>query len=355
MDLLIFLIALSVLVMWHELGHFLAAKKVGIKVEEFGLGLPPRAWSKKIGETIWSLNWLPIGGFVRMFGEDPHVNNSEAKHMGSRAFVNKKPWQKFIVVIGGVFMNVVMAIGIFAIVYKFTGIPVEVKQVMVTDVVKGSPAQLAGIEKDDVISMVGPVIITKPSELTEEVAKYKGKKVMLLTERGEKIIEREVEVRANPPAGQGAMGIAIGNTKMEKIAWWEVHKSIWAGLKESYYWAKIIFEGLSKMISQAFSGKVPADVTGPIGMYQATSSIRKEFGMLALLHFFGIISVNLAVVNILPFPALDGGRLIFVIYEWVTKKKPNPEWETRIHSAGMIFLLGLILVIAVGDVLKLVR
>ncbi len=348
-DLLIFFIALSVLVIVHEFGHFFAAKKVGIKVEEFGLGIPPRAIGKKIGETIWSLNWLPIGGFVRMYGEDPNVSSLEAKKMGHRAFVNKTPAQKFLVVVGGVCMNMILAILIFAVVYKITGIPVETKEVKVTEVVFGSPAQKSGLKEGVIIYEVANTKISEPQELIKIVGQNKGKEVELNTSIG----KVRVMARENPPVGEGSLGVAISNSVMKPIAWWELHKSVGQGLKEAYFWGKVIIDGFVKMIADVFSGKGAADVAGPIGMYRATSMIRQSQGLLAVLHFFGIISVNLAVMNILPLPALDGGRLVFVIYEWITKRRPDPNFESKIHQIGMIGLLVLIALVAISDVTKL--
>jgi regulator of sigma E protease len=355
LDVIIFFVSLSILVIIHEFGHFFAAKKVGIKVEEFGLGIPPRAIGKKIGETLWSLNWLPIGGFVRMYGEDPNVAGAAAKKMGDRAFINKKPWQKFIVVIGGVVMNLLLAVLIFSVVYKITGVPMDTGRVEIIGVAPKSPAEAAGLKEGYVVMKVGQVAVFKSSELIAEVAKYKGLVVDLYIEKpitGEKETVKAT-VRSNPPAGEGALGIAVSNTKTEQIAWWQIYKGVGAGFEEAYHWAGVILSGLKQMVVDVMAGKKPTDVAGPIGMYQATSSIRQNQGMLALLHFFGIISVNLAVMNILPFPALDGGRMVFVIWEWVTGRRPDPIWEGRLHQAGMFILLALIAVVAVGDVLRI--
>lgn len=355
LDLVIFFVALSVLVVIHEFGHFFAAKKVGIKVEEFGLGIPPRAIGKKIGETLWSLNWLPIGGFVRMYGEDPNMAESESRKMGDRAFVNKKPWQKFIVVIGGVVMNLVLAVLIFSVVYKITGVPTDTGRVEITGVAPGSPAELVGLKEGQVVFQVGQLKVSKSQELVSEVAKYKGKTVDLLVRKTEtsEPVWLKAEVRQNPPAGEGALGIAVSNTKTEQIAWWQIYKGVKAGFAEAYHWAVVILSGLKQMAMDVFEGKKPTDVAGPIGMYQATSAIRQNQGMLALLHFFGIISVNLAVMNILPFPALDGGRMVFVIWEWISGRKANPIWEGRLHQVGMMVLLALIGVVAVSDVFRI--
>lgn len=349
MDILIFLLALSILVLVHEFGHLLMAKKAGIKVEEFGLGLPPRIWGKKIGETVYSLNWLPIGGFCKLFGED-----GDGK--GMRAFNNKSPWQKMGVVIGGVVMNLVLALVIFTAVYGILGVPEETDKVKIVGVAKNSPAEMVGLKEDDWIKEVNGVEIKKPSELTEEVAKYKGKFIKLKVYKVNKVEEEiEIEVREKPPEGEGAMGVAISNTEMVKIRWHEFYKGILAGFKEAYFWGKIIVEGLMKMIGSLLSGQVPKDVSGPLGMFQATSSIKKNQGLLAVIHFFGVVSVNLAIVNILPFPALDGGRIIFVIYEMIFKRRANQRLEAAVNNIGMAVLLSLIMLITLGDVLRIIR
>ncbi|MFA4826764.1 MAG: M50 family metallopeptidase [Candidatus Shapirobacteria bacterium] len=349
MDFLIFVIALSILVLVHEFGHFLAAVKSGIRVEEFGLGLPPKIIGKKIGKTIFSLNWLPIGGFCKLYGED-------GSGKGGEAFNNKNPWQKLLVVVGGVLMNLLLAVAIFTVVYAVLGVPEETKMVKVVEVAKGSPAQMAGLAEGDWVMEVGGVAVYKPEELTTEVAKYKGESVKLKVYKVNKVEEEiEVKVRETPPEGEGAMGVAISNIEMRPMKWYEFYKGIWYGFKEGYYWGKIIVSGVFKMIGDLFMGKVPKDVAGPIGMFEATSSIRKSQGLLAVIHFFGIISVNLAVVNMLPFPALDGGRIIFVVYEILTKKKANQKFEATVNNIGMIILLSLILLIAVGDVAKLIK
>lgn len=345
MDIIIFIIALSVLVLVHEFGHFFAAKATGVRVEEFGLGLPPKIIGKKLWGTVWSLNWLPIGGFCKLYGE-----NDEEKE--TFAFNNKNPWQKGLIVLGGVFMNMVLAIAIFAVVYTIMGIPNETNRVRIISVAKGSPAA-AGLKIDDWIQQVGDVKINKGSELTTEVAKYKGKEVVLMVESEKKVKTVKLEARANPPAGEGSLGITISNIEMTPIRWWEFYKGIGAGFKEAYFWGKIIFDGVTKMVWGLFSGNVPKDVTGPIGMFNATSSIRMSQGILAVIHFFGVVSVNLAVVNVLPFPALDGGRIIFVIYEIIFRKKANAKFETMVNNLGMVILLSMIVLISVGDIRRL--
>ena len=340
MDLIIFVIALSVLVLVHEFGHFFIARKTGVKVEEFGLGLPPRIIGKKFGDTIYSINLLPIGGFCKLYGED-----GDGK--GTDAFNHKKPWQKLLIVLGGVLMNLVLAVVIFTIVYLFTGIPKVTDQVKILNVVANSPAASVGLKEGDWVKKIGDKEIKTADELTTEVGKYKGQKIDL-TINDNKLVN--IEVRQNPPEGEGSMGIAISNTEMVKIPWYRLDLSIKAGFEEAYYWGKIIASGVGQMIGGLLTGNPPKDVSGPIGMYEATSAIKQNQGLLAVIHFFGIVSVNLAIVNILPFPALDGGRIIFVLYEMVTRKKANQKLEIIANNLGMILLLGLILLITIGDI-----
>jgi len=347
MNLIFFILALSVLVLVHEWGHFIAARKTGVKVEEFGLGLPPRIIGKKFGDTIYSVNWLMIGGFCRLYGED-----GDGK--GKDAFNNKKPWQKLLIVLGGVLMNLVLAVIVFSVVYAILGVPKETNKVTIIGISKDSPAQKVGLKEEDVILKVADKEIKTPSELTTEVAKYKGQFVKLKVYQVSQVEKDfDVEVRENPPEGEGNIGIAISNTEMVKVPWYRFYEGIGAGFKEAFYWGKIIINGVGEMLWGLVTGHVPKDVSGPVGMYEATSSIKNNQGLLAVIHFFGIVSVNLAVVNVLPFPALDGGRIMFVLYEMIFRKKANQKFEIIVNNIGMMVLLGLILLITVGDIRRI--
>ncbi len=338
------------MVLVHEFGHFFVARRTGVKVEEFGLGLPPRIIGKKLRGTIYSINWLPIGGFCKLYGED-----GDGK--GGKSFNHKKPWQKLLIVLGGVLMNLVLAIVIFSVVYSILGVPKETDKVKIVGVNKDSPAEKAGLNENDWIQSVNGVEVKTPNELTVEVGKYRGKNVKLLISNDKLKTDREItiDVRENPPEGEGNIGVAISNTEMVKVPWYEFYKGIGAGFKEAYFWGKIITGGVFKMVGGLFTGHVPKDVSGPIGMYEATSSINKNQGFLAVVHFFGIVSVNLAVVNVLPFPALDGGRIIFVLYEMIFRKKANQKLELVVNNIGMMLLLGLILLITVGDISRVLN
>jgi len=352
MDLIIFFVALSVLVFFHELGHFIMAIKNGVRVDEFGLGLPPRLFGKKVGETIYSVNALPIGGFCKLYGEDA----IEVKDSKNRSFAYKKPWQKSLILVGGVTMNLILAILIFTGVYYVTGIPSELGKVKVEEVVSGSPADLVNLEVGDMILKVSGVKVLTSKDLIDKVAESKGKEVELVVEKKDgQEASVMVLVRDNPPEGEGSMGVIINSIEMKKFPIWQAYKGVWHGFEEAYFWGKVIIEGLGKMIAGVLTGQVPKDVAGPVGMYQATASVRKESGILGVMHFFGVISVNLAVVNLLPFPALDGGRLVFVLIEKISGKKINEKVEATANAVGMSILLGLLLLVTVGDVMRLLK
>lgn len=346
----IFLIILSIVVLIHELGHFLAAKKVGVKVEEFGLGYPPRVWGKKIGETIYSLNWLPFGGFVRLYGE---MEEGSEKTKSKRAFYNQSKKEKALVILAGVFMNLILAIGCFSLIYSLKGIPEEVDYVMIDGVASNSPAEEVGIIAGDRLLAVDGKEITRTDEFVEYLGDKGGVEVLFEYQRGNEILESIITPRENPPAGEGAVGVAVSNYDNIFYPVWQMpFRGTWVGIQEAFAWTKMMFGGLAKMVVDGLTGKAP-EVSGIVGIYQATGQVA-EMGILALVKFVGILSINLAVVNILPFPALDGGRMAFLLLEKVIGKKMKPIIEAKINMVGMMILIGLMAVITVLDVKRLI-
>jgi len=353
---LLFVIILAILVLIHEFGHFTAAKLMGIRVEEFGFGLPPRIVGKKIGETIYSLNWLPIGGFVRLYGEDEE-HPEKVKTGRSRTFFAKHPWQRAIVLTAGVLMNFLLGWFIFTVLFT-QGVQVETTTVRVRSVSPDSPAYQAGIKAGDVIQRIRALksgkevvyMIKSPQDLIEDTQKYLDLPMELVFER--EGIEYMVTIipRSKAPNDEGALGVEVSNFEMQYYSLVQtpkmalVHvvdlvKSIVVGVA-GIVWKLITFQGLT------------GDVAGPVRIGKLVGEARR-FGILAVLELLGVLSVNLAVINILPFPALDGGRLLFVVIEGITGKKANPVWERSLHQVGMLVLLLLILLITVNDVLKL--
>ena len=350
----VFLLVLSVLIVVHELGHFIMARRLGVWVEEFGLGLPPRIFGKKIGETLYSLNLLPFGGFVKLHGEDPSAGGEEKIKDPNRAFIKKNKKTRFTIVIAGVIMNFLLAIVSFAIVYSFSGIPRDTKNVKVVEVAAGSPAQVAGLIVGDVVRKVDKNDVSKVVEFVGLIEKDKGKKVALTIERNSSEIKLNITPRENPPEGEGPLGVVITNTEIyfPKIylrPFWGVYY----GFKEATFWGKSIVVGLLGIIKGLLAGNVPQDIAGPVGIFAITSKAA-EYGILAVINFIGIMSVNLAILNILPFPALDGGRLLFIGIEKAIGRKVLPKLESAVHMIGMIILLFLLLAITVHDVQRLI-
>ena len=322
--LIVFLLTLSILVLVHELGHFLAARKAGIKVEEFGLGYPPRAWAKKIGETVYSLNWIPFGGFVKLFGEE--LGERKA---GKRAFWSKSKKARTVVIIAGVLANFLLSIILFSIVYSSTGIPTKTDQVIVVAVAENSPAEKLGIREDDILLSVDEQNVRGLEEFIKLVEEKKGQSIEL------QLKDRSVEItpREDPPEGEGALGVVVSDMEMKKYPLWEmIPRGAIEGIREALMWGWLTFTSIAKMlIDWLGKGVAPKDVAGPVGIYQITGTVARQ-GILPTLQFIGIFSINLAVLNILPFPALDGGRLLFVIYEVIFRKRPRWNCEGRRFS-----------------------
>ncbi len=354
MYILVFIVILAILVIIHELGHFIAAKKQGILVEEFGIGFPPRVWGFKRGETLYSINLLPIGGFVKVYGEEYHEEDTHVDpKLKDRAFVYKKPWQKAIVIVAGVVMNFLL--GWILISYLFTqGVPTPTNNVLVDAVSAGSPAAQAGLKQADQILQIThkgkSYSIKSPDDLVKYGHQFAGEPVVFVVERDNQPRQITITPRKNPPAGQGALGISITSYIERKYPW---HEAPVYGLIHAATITSAIATELGKTLLKVVTGDgAKVDVAGPVGIAQYTGTAIK-FGKNAVLELMALLSLNLAIINILPFPALDGGRLVFIVYEWVTRRQVNKAFEQRVNMAGMVILLGLAALITVSDVIKL--
>ena len=327
------IIFLSILILVHELGHFLTAKKFGLLVEEFGLGLPPRIWGKKIGETIYSVNALPFGGFVKIYGEE-----ADAVSGGLRDFRNLFVWKRSVIIFAGVVMNFLLGWLVISLVFSI-GIP---QAVMITDVRSDSPAATAGLAPND--KVVG---FQKADEFVKYIDQNRGKEITLKIERLDKTLDIKTTPRVNPPAGEGALGIGLVEAGLPKQG---ILKSFIEGFKTSIGIIQAIFLALFNLISQVFVGKAGLEqVTGPVGIVKITAQAG-SLGFIYLLQLLALISLNLAVINIFPFPALDGGRLLFLLIEKI-KGSPLPvKFERYVNTAGMALLLLLMAAITIKDI-----
>lgn len=369
----VFIFTLLILVLIHELGHFLMAKKFNIKVEEFGFGIPPRAWGKKIGETLVSVNWLPLGGFVRLLGED----EVDKKILSDkRSFASAPVGKRIIVVVAGVAMNLLFAWLIFYFIlasqnfkvqlplifdYKFAGVEqTTVSQIYISFVAANSPAEDAGIKSGDQVVALNDRPITDQEELISQTKKLAGEKIKL-TLANQQNEKREVEVtpRKNPPENEGPLGVGLLPVKTALLDYRTPLQKIFSAPIHS--WNLISYSGniLGKLISQSFVQKslepVSHSVAGPVGITLLANTIltSTDKPLFAYLDFIALLSLNLAVVNLLPIPALDGGRLFFLLIELVTGKKLHAQVEKLIHTIGFALLLGLTLLITFSDLKKI--
>ena len=348
-SIIIFIVVLSVLVLIHEGGHFFAAKRIGVWVEEFGLGLPPRAWGKKVGDTIYSLNWLPFGGFVRLHGENLEDTISNPKV----AFLHKGKLARAFVIVAGVFMNLVLALVAFSVFYTFAGVPRDLGYVKVDGVADGSPAQSAGFMPGDKITSTNGEDIIDNDSFIKIIEDHKGSEVTITYQRGGESYETKVIPRENHPEGEGSLGVAISSSEIYfPPVWQRPIYGAYYGFKEAVFWGGAVISGLRGLVVDLVARRAPQDLAGPIGIYQVTSQTA-ALGILPLINFIGVLSVNLAIVNILPFPALDGGRLMFIIFEAITRKRVTPKIEAYIHATGMGLLLLLLLVITFFDIKRI--
>ncbi len=339
---IIIIIFLSVLILVHELGHFLLSKKFGVFVKEFGMGLPPGIFKKKVGETVYSINALPIGGFVNIAGENGEEDegNEIPKH---RLFYNIKIWKRFLIIAGGVIMNFILGWFLISIIFM-VGIP---KSVVVSQIQPGTPAEQAGLQPNDQIRGFNTA-----TDVVNFINQNKGKEITLNVQRDGKEVAVKATPRLNPPQNEGSLGIALVDAGQDKEG---VFKAIYDGLRASWGIFSTIFVGIFTLIKMAILGKASLnDVAGPVGIVKITAQA-SHMGFIYLMQLLALISINLAALNIFPFPALDGGRLLFLIIEKF-KGSPLPKrFEQYANVAGMVLLLALMAIITVKDVWQLFR
>lgn len=351
-----FFLILSILILIHEGGHFFAAKKSGMKVLEFGFGLPPRMIGIKRGGTIYSLNWLPFGGFVKIFGENPADIKGKKSKTSLKSAFSAKPWYlRGFVIVAGPMMNFILAVIIVS--YLFTkGVYLPGKEVRIVEVQKKTPASVAGVIKNDVILSLRlfdkDIIIDSSDKLTSSLRKAVGKKIVLTLKRNNQLKKINMIPRVKPPKGQGALGIVITDLTLKKYTWYQAP---FIGLKESVILSGRYYQELFSIIKKLVLLQNPkVEVSGPIGIAKLTGDA-VQMGSDAVIQLLGLLSLNLALINIFPFPALDGGQLAFVLFEGITKKKIDEELKNKINSYGLIFLLTLVFLITILDIRKLIK
>jgi len=352
--LLPFLIVFSILVLVHELGHFFFARMFGVEVEEFGLGIPPRIWGKKYKGTMYSINAIPLGGFVRLLGEDgSEIEETEEQVAKKKAgnFALKPIWQRAIILTAGVLMNFLLAWVLFTGLYQ-QGYLNSPKGLQVTQVVEGSAAADAGILSNDVITKAvksDGTSISLPT-LTDVIRANPDELFTLSILRDVETITFTLKPKLDEHKTP-LIGVVLDFVKDETRH--GVVESIGAGLQTNFGLVSETFFMLGKMVRTIFTTfAIPKEVTGPVGIIKITSDAA-QLGLPALLYFMAIISVNLAVLNIMPFPALDGGRLLVLGIEAVLRRKLPVKWEMAVHSTGFILLMIFIIAVTFQDITRI--
>jgi regulator of sigma E protease len=335
------IVVLSALILVHEFGHFIAAKATGCWVEEFGIGFPPRLYGRKIGETVYSINWIPFGGFNKISGEvDPTA---------PRALAARKYWVRVLVISGGIIMNLILPFILMSVAYM---VPHDVLkgEVVVQEVAAESPADLAGIKVGDTILTVNGNPVENAGALSRVIQLNLGGTITLEFRHADAATETvSLSPRWKPPEGQGAIGTLSSTVDpvivSESLPFWE---AVPRGVVECWETLILYKNGIIGMVI----GSVPFEPAGPVGIVQVAGEVARA-GVSPVLELTAFISIAIAITQLIPFPALDGGRLLFIFIEWIRRgKRVSPRVETIIHSAGFIILIGLMILITYQDLAR---
>lgn len=334
---LLIAVGLLVLIIAHELGHFLAAKAFGVFVPEFGIGFPPKLVGKKFGETEYTVNALPLGGFVRIAGEDDDGEGSVPKE---RLLSTQHPWKRCVVIVAGVAVNAAVAWVLLSAVFAI-GTP---RVLVATAIEDGSPASASGMKANDLI-----LGYESADAFASTAREHAGREFVFEVQRGgqtETVTAMPRQVSAEHP---GALGVGLAEGGIERAAFW---KAPWEGLKATWSLTVATVMGFIELFSRLVVGSVPSDVVGPVGIVTTAGQV-SSIGVIYLVQMLAVISVNLAVLNLLPVPALDGGRLYLTVAEWVSGRKV-PKWiEIRMNAVTFLLLIGLMLLLTARDVFRL--
>lgn len=354
---------LVLLIVAHELGHFLVAKLCKVRVDEFGIGYPPRAFLLgRIGATEYTLNWLPFGGFVKLFEEDGAESVYRTGARGS--FANASYLSQASILVAGVLANVIMGWILFSVGLT-QGMPVAISpdtpgsQVIVSAVLDGSPARLAGLTGGDVVKNVsddaGAVAELTPEGISNFIAAHGGKEIIVsYVRQGESDILRVVPAHAVIPGveSQPAIGIQLATIIHQKLG---IFPALYQGIEVTWNALRDIVASIGQLFAGLFNGEKGsvASLIGPVGLTGVVGDAAEQgYGQLLALAAF--ISLNLAIINILPIPALDGGRLVFVIYEAATRRRVSTALSQMLNTLGFVLIIVLMVAVTYNDIARLV-
>lgn len=337
--LFIAILFLVILIIGHEFGHFAAAKIFKLKVEEFGFGFPPRILRRRIGETVYSLNAVPFGGFVKIYGENPSKDIPDKE--GS--FQNLSALKKVLVVIAGAVMNCIIGWLAISLVFMIGIQP----SVFIGQVASGSPADIVGLRQGDKLQDFDNI-----AGLISLIDANRGEEITLNVIRGTENLIIKITPRLEPPVGEGPLGVSLIDGGIPQHGFFG---ALYEGGRASLNILGFIFTTLFGLIVSLFAGNWSAasGVTGPVGIFSFLD-VAGGLGAVYLLQILGLISLNLAAINVIPFPALDGGRLFFIIYQKLSGGRLSYRFETIAHAVGFAVLILLMVAVTVRDIINLV-
>lgn len=380
-----FIVVLSVLVFVHELGHFAAARRFGVKAEEFGFGFPPRIWGiyrsrlaatngdyannkkgkgkwkqvwggrevKDSPKTIYSINWIPLGGFVKIKGENGEGENE------SDSFASRPIWQRAVMLSAGVTMNIALAAAIITIGLMIgmpqaldgigPGAKITDKKIQVVQILPDSPAVRAGIQLGDAIADINGQSFATAEKLQLFVGEHAGEELNYKISRERQEIALKITPEIIAETGKGGIGVAIVETGIVK---YPLYLALWEGIKTTFFLVWAIIVAFFELLKGLLLGRgVSAELAGPVGIAALTGQAAR-MGIVYIMQFAAMLSINLAIINFFPFPALDGGRVLFLVIEKIKGSPVRRELEAAIHNTGFALLMLLILLVTFRDVAK---
>jgi len=352
---IVFIAILSLLVLVHELGHFYTARKFGVKVEEFGFGFPPKLFGYKSKKTgiVYSLNWIPLGGFVKIKGEDGENREDQD------SFSFRKIWKRIVILSAGVFMNLVLACVLLSLGFMI-GAPGIVEdgldhaklknpQIQVYGILEDSPAKEAGLQIGDAVLMIDNQEIKETENLSAYLKEKQDQEVVLKIKR----LDEEKEIKVAPKYFEqldgAGIGVSVIKTAIVSYPWYE---SVYLGVKSGIMTTGHIVKALAIVLKNLIlTGKAGLEVAGPVGIAVLTGQVTR-MGFIYVIQFAALLSLNLMIINFIPFPALDGGRVLFLLIEKIRGKPIKQKIENLIHTIGFALLILLIIIITGRDIFK---
>jgi regulator of sigma E protease len=339
---LAFIFVLGLLVFVHELGHFITAKMVGIRVERFSLGFPPRMFGKKIGDTDYCISWIPLGGYVKMSGMVDESLEAGSIKGEPWEYMSKPVWQRIIVITAGSIMNFITAVVIFALLFIFVGIGEGIDGTIVGETLPGRPAETIGLQPGDVITAVNGQPVATWEDLTNIIHRHPDVEIAIQWQRGSETLSANVTPQRQPETDIGLIGIGP-RIKYRQLEFWESWKT---GFTHSVTIVKLTVQALQLIVT----GEEPVKdaIGGPLRIAEEAGKSAK-LGFQYLLAFTAVISLNLGFFNMLPFPVLDGGHLVLLLIEGIRRKPLSTKTVLVVQKIGMAFLLALIVFIFFND------